>query len=157
MEMAHYYDKGRNNMDERRLETLALKYGLSANLLREYRGIFQESGIPVSLSGKTSERAEQIVMVSTHGYWGDPPPAGVPDTGGQTYYVMEVSKTWAQQGRKVIIVARHFKPYPRVERFAENLWLVRIPAGGDEFVRKEDIYPLVPELAENIVAVSALF
>jgi len=157
MGMAHYYDKGRDNMDERRLETLALKYGLSANLLREYLGIFQESCIPVSLSGKTPERAEQIVMVSTHGYWGDPPPAGVPDTGGQTYYVLEVSKTWAQEGRKVIIVARYFKPYPRVERFAENLWLVRIPAGGDEFVRKEDIYPLVPELAENVVAVSALF
>ena len=144
-------------MDERRLETLALKYGLSMDLLREYSGIFRENGIPVSLSGKTSERAERIVMVSTHGYWGDPPPAGVPDTGGQTYYVLEVSKTWAQQGRKVIIVARHFKPCPRVERFAENLWLVRIPAGGDEFVRKEDIYPLVPELAENVVAVSALF
>ncbi|MEA1970395.1 MAG: glycosyltransferase, partial [Thermodesulfobacteriota bacterium] len=144
-------------MDGRKLEILALKYGLSMDLLREYRGIFRENGIPAFLSGKTSERAERIVMVSTHGYWGNPPPAGVPDTGGQTYYVLEVSKTWAQQGRKVIIVARHFKPYPRVERFAENLWLVRIPAGGDEFVRKEDIYPLVPELAENVVAVSALF
>jgi uridine kinase len=97
------------------------------------------------------------VMVSTHGYWGDPPPAGVPDTGGQTYYVLEVSKTWAQQGRKVIILARWFKPYPVVETFAENLWLVRIPAGSDAFIRKEDIYPLVPELAEKAVAVSALF
>jgi uridine kinase len=97
------------------------------------------------------------VMVSTHGYWGDPPPAGVPDTGGQTYYVLEVSKTWAQQGRKVIILARWFKPYPVVEMIAKNLWLVRIPAGIDEFIRKEDIYPLVPELAEKAVAVSALF
>jgi glycosyltransferase involved in cell wall biosynthesis/uridine kinase len=96
-------------------------------------------------------------MVSTHGYWGDPPPAGVPDTGGQTYYVLEVSKTWAQQGRKVIILARWFKPYPVVEMLAKNLWLVRIPAGSDEFIRKEDIYPLVPELAEKAVAVSALF
>jgi len=148
---------GRDDMDDRELEILALKYGLSADLLREYRGIFRENGIPVSLSGKIPERAERIVMVSTHGYWGDPPPAGVPDTGGQTYYVLEVSKTWAQQGRKVIIVARHFNSYPRVERFAENLWLVRIPAGGDEFVRKEDIYPLVPELAEGVVAVSSLF
>lgn len=96
-------------------------------------------------------------MVSTHGYWGDPPPAGVPDTGGQTYYVLEVSKAWARQGRKVIILARWFKPYPRVETFAKNLWLVRIRAGGDEFVRKEDIYPLVPEMAEAATAVSLLF
>ncbi|MCD6486144.1 MAG: glycosyltransferase [Syntrophobacterales bacterium] len=149
--------KGRDDMDDRKLEILASKYELSMDLLREYHGIFRENGIPASLGGKTPERAERIVMVSTHGYWGDPPPAGVPDTGGQTYYVLEVSKAWAQQGRKVIIVARYFKPYPRVERFARNLWLVRIPAGGDEFVRKEDIYPLVPELAENVVAVSALF
>ncbi|MEA2014737.1 MAG: glycosyltransferase [Thermodesulfobacteriota bacterium] len=144
-------------MDNRRLETLALEYGLSVALLREYLEIFRENEIPVSLRKRALEHAKRIVMVSTHGYWGDPPPAGVPDTGGQTYYVLEVSKTWAQQGRKVIIIARHFKPYPRVERFAENLWLVRVPAGGDEFVRKEDIYPLVPELAENVVAVSALF
>jgi glycosyltransferase involved in cell wall biosynthesis/uridine kinase len=106
---------------------------------------------------KIPRKARRIVMVSTHGYWSDPPPAGVPDTGGQTYYVLEVSKTWAQQGRKVIILARWFKPYPVVETFAKNLWLVRIPAGSDEFVRKEDIYPLVPELAEKAVAVSALF
>ena len=35
---------------------------------------------------------ERILMISTHGYWGNPPPAGVPDTGGQTFYVLEVSK-----------------------------------------------------------------
>ena len=64
-------------MDDRELEILALKYGLSADLLREYHGIFRGNGIPVSLSGKTSERAERIVMVSTHGYWGDPPPAAL--------------------------------------------------------------------------------
>lgn len=149
--------KGRDNMDERRLETLALKYGLSLDLLQEYLGIFRENRIPVSLIKRAPKHAGRIVMVSTHGYWGDPPPAGVPDTGGQTYYVLEVSKVWAQQGRKVIIVARHFKPYPRVERFAESLWLVRIQAGGDEFVRKEDIYPLVPEMAEGVVAVASLF
>jgi len=144
-------------MNNRDLKVVALKYGLSEDLLREYHEIFQQNGIPFSAGGEDTARARRIVMVSTHGYWGDPPPAGVPDTGGQTYYVLEVSKTWARQGRKVIIVARHFKPYPRVDRLAENLWLVRIPAGGDEFVRKEDIYPLVPELAEGVVALSSLF
>jgi len=89
------------------------------------------------LRRKTPKYANRIVMVSTHGYWGDPPPAGVPDTGGQTYYVLEVSKTWALQGRKVIILARWFNPYPQVETLAKNLWLVRIPAGSDEFVRSD--------------------
>ncbi len=147
----------RDIADGRRLETLALRYGITMDLLREYLGLFRKNEIPVSLRRRTPKRASRIVMVSTHGYWGDPPPAGVPDTGGQTYYVLEVSKTWASQGRKVIIVARHFDPYPRVERFTENLWLVRIRAGGNEFVRKEDIYPLVPEMAESTVAVASLF
>lgn len=144
-------------MDDRRLETLARRHGLTVDLLREYRGLFDENGIPVSLRTRKTGRAGRIVMVSTHGHWGDPPPAGVPDTGGQTYYVLEVSKAWARQGRQVIIVARHFDPYPRVERFAKNLWLVRVRAGGDRFVRKEDIYPLVPQMAEGAVAVAALF
>jgi len=139
------------------LTRLALKYALPLDLLEECHGIFRENGIPIFLRKRTPKYANRIVMVSTHGYWGDPPPAGVPDTGGQTYYVLEVSKAWALRGRKVIILARWFKPYPRVETLAKNLWLVRIPAGSDEFVRKEDIYPLVPELAERAVAVSALF
>ena len=144
-------------MDNGRLETLALKHGLSMDLLREYRGLFREHDIPLSLRTRKAGRAGRIVMVSTHGHWGDPPPAGVPDTGGQTYYVLEVSKAWARQGRQVIIVARHFTPYPRVEKLAKNLWLVRIRAGDDQFVRKEDIYPLVPRMAEGVVAVASLF
>ena len=143
--------------DGRRLEALALKHDLSMDLLREYRGLFHEHNIPLSLRTRKAGHARRIVMVSTHGHWGDPPPAGVPDTGGQTYYVLEVSKAWVRQGRQVIIVARHFDPYPRVERFADNLWLVRIRAGGDRFVRKEDIYPLLPEMAEGAVAVASLF
>ncbi|MEA1936043.1 MAG: glycosyltransferase [Thermodesulfobacteriota bacterium] len=142
---------------DQRLIKLASKYNLPLNFLQEYHDIFQKNNIPVFLRRKTPKYANRIVMVSTHGYWGNPPPAGVPDTGGQTYYVLEVSKAWALQGKKVIILARWFNPYPQVEVFAKNLWLIRIPAGSDEFVRKEDIYPLVPELAERAVAVSALF
>jgi len=142
---------------EDRLQKIAAKYDLSPDLLREYDRIFLSSGIPVISRKRTPRHAGRIVMVSTHGYWGDPPPAGVPDTGGQTYYVLEVSKGWARAGRQVVILARWFSPFPRVESFGNNLWLLRIPAGGEDFVRKEDIYPLLPELAEQAVAVSALF
>ncbi|MEA1959454.1 MAG: glycosyltransferase [Chloroflexota bacterium] len=144
-------------MSDQKLKNQALKYDLAPNLLQEYYDTFQKYRIPTFLRKRIPKRANRIVMVSTHGYWDNPPPAGVPDTGGQTYYVLEVARTWASQGRKVIILARWFKPYPIVESFAKNLWLVRIPAGSDEFVRKEEIYPLVPELAEKAVAVSALF
>jgi len=139
-----------------RLKYLALAYDLPLSLLKEYVQIFQTHGLPVSRQRRT-KKAQRIVMVSTHGYWADPPPAGVPDTGGQTYYVLEVSKALAKQGRQVIILARWFEPYPRVETFAENLWLIRIRAGGDEFVRKEEIYHLVPEMAEASTAASLLF
>jgi uridine kinase len=150
-------DENKAGKNDRRLEEIATRYGLSIEVLREYQDIFREYGIPLFSPGKEAESARRIMMVSTHGYWGDPPPAGVPDTGGQTYYVLEVSKAWARGGRKVIICARWFEPYPRVERFHENLWLLRIPAGSDTFIRKEDIYPLLPELAERAVAVSVLF
>ncbi|MFH1654020.1 MAG: glycosyltransferase [Pseudomonadota bacterium] len=127
-------------------------------LIQEYTELFNEHSIPIQIKTKPSgNKAQNIIMVSTHGYWGDPPPAGVPDTGGQTYYVLEVSKAWAAMGRKVIIVARWFEPFPRVEKFAENVWLVRVRAHGDAFVRKEDIYRLVPEMAEATLAISHLF
>jgi mannosylfructose-phosphate synthase len=150
-------DENKAGKNDRRLEEIAARYDLSIEILREYQDIFREYGIPLFSPENGAESAGRIVMVSTHGYWGDPPPAGMPDTGGQTYYVLEVSKAWARAGRTVIICARWFEPYPRVERFHENLWLLRIPAGGDKFIRKEDIYPLLPELAEKAVAVSALF
>lgn len=131
-------------------------YELSKDLLNEYRNLFKEHNIPISES-ISGEKADKIIMVSTHGYWGDPPPAGVPDTGGQTYYVLESSKAWAELGRKVIILARWFHPFPKIEKFAENLWLVRIKAGGNQFIRKEDIYRLLPEMAEAATAISVLF
>ena len=137
----------------------ARQLGLDPALIEEYRALFREHDIPMPVSDDElrTERAQRLLMVSTHGYWGDPPPAGVPDTGGQTYYVLEVSKAWARQGRRVIILARWFEPFPRVERFARGVWLVRIRAGGDDFVRKEEIYGLTPELGEAATTVGALF
>ncbi|MFV1956857.1 MAG: glycosyltransferase [bacterium] len=149
--------KTSGNIPDDWLKRLSTNHDLSFELLAEYLHLFQEHGVPVLRRRRKTKDAKRIVAISTHGYWSDPPPAGVPDTGGQTYYVLEVAKAWARQGRKVIILARWFEPYPRVETIARNLWLVRIRAGGDEFIRKEDIYPLVPEMAEAATAVSLLF
>ncbi|MFV2081642.1 MAG: glycosyltransferase, partial [bacterium] len=149
--------KTSGNKTDEWLKRSSSNYDLSFELLTEYFHLFQEHGIPVLRSERKTKDANRIIAISTHGYWSDPPPAGMPDTGGQTYYVLEVAKAWARQGRNVIILARWFEPYPRVETISPNLWLVRIRAGGDEFVRKEDIYPLVPEMAEAATAVSLLF
>lgn len=111
-------------------------------------------GVPSDAPGPGARR---IVMVSTHGYWSDPPPAGATDTGGQTLYVLQISKEWAQAGREVVILVRWFAPAPRVEQLAPRLWLVRVPAGGEDFVRKEALYPLAPALAEHATEVARQF
>jgi glycosyltransferase involved in cell wall biosynthesis len=147
------------------LARLAGKWGIdTVERMERYRRLFEEHGIPadglaVDSAPPDAEApvARRILNVSTHGYWGDPPPAGVPDTGGQTHYVLEISKAWARQGRRVIILARWFKGFPRVERIADGVWLVRVRAGGDAFVRKEEIFGLAPEMAEEGVAVAGLF
>ncbi|MBU4484548.1 glycosyltransferase [bacterium] len=139
------------------ISDLVSKYNINPAILNEYQEIFKQADIPILKKQKASKTAQRIIMVSTHGYWENPPPTGLPDTGGQTYYVLEVSKAWAKQGRQVIIIARWFEPYPRVENFAKNLWLIRVQAGGNEFIRKEDIYPLVPQMAEASTAIGALF
>ncbi len=146
-------------MNEQRLiEKLSKKFNIEESLLDEYLKLFKKYKIPVNIKNSMkSKRANNVLVVSTHGYWGDPPPAGVPDTGGQTYYVLETSKAWGNQNRRVIIIARWFKPYPRIEKFGKNVWLIRVRAGGDDFIRKEDIYPLVPQMAEASTAIAALF
>ncbi|HEX2687354.1 MAG TPA: glycosyltransferase [Kofleriaceae bacterium] len=137
---------------------------IARELEDEVRELFARHGLPEAEPGvdrsEHSQHAgacDRILMISTHGYWSDPPPAGATDTGGQTLYVLQISKEWARSGRKVLILARWFAPYARVDQLAQGLWLVRIPAGGDRFVRKEDIYPLAPELAEYATAVAARF
>lgn len=136
------------------LSKVAKDADVSEDLVAEYYQLFKEHGIPMDAPSQPGQR---IINVSTHGYHGNPPPAGVPDTGGQTYWVKQLSEEFAQQGRQVIILARYFENAPRVEKFADNVWLVRIRAGGEDFVRKEEIYDLTPELSEHATAVAALF
>jgi mannosylfructose-phosphate synthase len=131
---------------------------LARDLLDEVGALFARHGLPEGAPGEDRSGAcHRILMVSTHGYWSDPPPAGATDTGGQTLYVLQLSRECARAGRKVMILARWFAPYARVDQLEPDLWLIRIPAGGDRFVRKEDIYPLAPELAEYATAVAARF
>ncbi|HTE51398.1 MAG TPA: glycosyltransferase [Kofleriaceae bacterium] len=129
---------------------------IAPELAAEVDRLLAAHGVPLAAEDR-SDGGDRLVMVSTHGHWGDPPPAGATDTGGQTLYVLQISKEWARAGRKVLILARWFAPAARVERLEPDLWLVRVPAGGDGFVRKEDLYPWTPVLAEAATAVAARF
>jgi mannosylfructose-phosphate synthase len=98
---------------------------------------------------------KHIAMLSTHGYFDPKPLLGETDTGGQVLYVLELSKALARKGIKVDIYTRWFDPdrqqidplpgYPDVR-------VIRIPAGPWEFVVKEEIYDLLPELTFNLAA-----
>jgi mannosylfructose-phosphate synthase len=97
---------------------------------------------------------KRIAMLSTHGYFDPVPQLGQTDTGGQVVYVLELSKALARKGYKVDIYTRWFdKSRKQVDPVPDNpdVRVIRIPAGKWEFIPKEFIYDVLPELAKNMV------
>jgi mannosylfructose-phosphate synthase len=92
---------------------------------------------------------ERIAMVSTHGYVAAEPPLGMPDTGGQVVYVIELSKKLAQLGYKVDIWTRRFEDQPQTEKVDDNVRIIRMKCGGEDFIPKEYLYKKLPEWTEN--------
>ena len=93
-------------------------------------------------------------MLSTHGYVDPEPQLGRTDTGGQVVYVLQLSKVLSKLGMKVDIYTRGFdKSKESVEHVLgdSNLRIVRIPAGPNKFVPKEELYDILPELADNMI------
>jgi mannosylfructose-phosphate synthase len=97
---------------------------------------------------------KSIAMLSTHGYFDAVPKLGRTDTGGQVVYVLELAKALGRMGIHVDIFTRWFdkndeqiNPVPGVP----NARVVKIRAGNWEFVPKEFIYDLLPELTENMI------
>ncbi|MGD8698738.1 MAG: glycosyltransferase [Gemmatimonadales bacterium] len=95
----------------------------------------------------------RICMLSTHGYMDPVPRLGSTDTGGQVVYVLQLAKAFAQLGIGVDIYTRWFDRRRRqVEPLPDHplARIIRIPAGPWEFIPKEEIYPVLPELADNL-------
>jgi mannosylfructose-phosphate synthase len=93
-------------------------------------------------------------MLSTHGYFDPVPTLGITDTGGQVVYVLELSKALARKGIKVDIYTRWFdKNKPQIDPVPgfPDVRVIRIPCGNWEFVPKEFIYNLLPELSTNMI------
>lgn len=88
-------------------------------------------------------------MISTHGYVAAEPPLGMPDTGGQVVYVLELSKKLAQLGYKVDIWTRRFEDQPEVEEVEDNVRIIRMKCGGPDFIPKEYLYKKLPEWTEH--------
>ncbi|MFA4852489.1 MAG: glycosyltransferase [Bacteroidales bacterium] len=99
-------------------------------------------------------KIKNIAMLSTHGYFDPVPQLGRTDTGGQVVYVLELAKALSRVGYKVDIFTRWFDkskkqidPVPGVE----GVNVIRIPAGNWEFIPKEFIYDVLPELSKNMI------
>ncbi len=101
-----------------------------------------------------TDRLNSICMLSTHGYVDPIPQLGRTDTGGQVVYVLELSKALSRLGHRVDIYTRGFDRSKETVDHLPNhpdVRVVRIPAGPWEFIPKEQIYPVLPELAANML------
>lgn len=88
-------------------------------------------------------------MISTHGYVAAEAPLGMPDTGGQVVYVLELSKKLAQLGFQVDIWTRRFEDQDEIEDVDDNVRIIRMECGGKDFIPKEYLYRKLPEWSEN--------
>ena len=93
----------------------------------------------------------KILMLSLHGYVGAEPELGLPDTGGQVVFVLELAKQFRELGHAVDIVTRRFEDQPEVDDMGGNLRVWRIPYGGPDFVRKEDMHDHLDEFVRTFL------
>ena len=93
----------------------------------------------------------RILMISTHGYFEAKPSYGLPDTGGQVAYVIELSLALVKFGYEVDILTRQFQDFPQIEVVGDKVRIVRIPCGGRDFIPKEYLVEHLPELIDAFV------
>ena len=95
-----------------------------------------------------------ILMLSLHGYVAAEPELGKLDTGGQVVYVLELAKRFSRLGRRVDLVTRRFEDQPEVDEVNENFRVWRIPFGGSEFIRKEEMHDHLEDFVTNFLSAS---
>jgi len=95
-------------------------------------------------------KVTRICMLSVHGYFDPVPILGATDTGGQVTYVLELSKALAELGVSVDIYTRRFDGKSEMDPVNGDVRVIRIPCGGNAFIRKEDLFPHLDEYAGNM-------
>ena len=93
----------------------------------------------------------RIAMISEHAN----PLAllGGEDAGGQNVYVYELSTGLAQLGYQVDVFCRRDSPRPgEVVRLAPRVQVVHIAAGPAQFIKKDELWPLMPDFLAGIAA-----
>ena len=106
------------------------------------------------MAAKKRKKITTISMISTHGYFDPVPVLGKTDTGGQVIYILQLAKGLSKLKVKVDIYTRWFdQSQKQVERVPgyPGIRVIRISAGPWEFLPKEEIYDVLPELSQNMV------
>ena len=98
------------------------------------------------------EAQGSLLLISLHGYVEGSPELGKPDTGGQVVFVLELAKRFSRLGYKVDVMTRQFEDQPPEDRINDNLRIVRIPFGGPDFIRKEDMHDWFGDFVSNALA-----
>lgn len=98
-----------------------------------------------------------VVMVTNHGMHEWKVDAGLPDTGGQNVYVNQLSATLRKLGFRVTIYNRGGYPHPKSgalrtgNRYRNELErLIYLEDSSDRFIRKEDMFSQIEELAREL-------
>lgn len=95
---------------------------------------------------------KSILMISLHGYVAANPELGKPDTGGQVVYVLELADRFSRLGKSVDLLTRQFEDQPEYDHVNENFSVWRVPFGGKEFIRKEDMHDHLKKFVTNTLA-----
>jgi sucrose-phosphate synthase len=109
------------------------------------------------------EEGLYIVLLSIHGLirWKNLELGRDADTGGQTLYVVELAQALAKQPgiRKVDLITqrvvdKNVSPdYAQpIEKYADNLRIVRIDAGPEEYLAKEELWDHLDSFSDNLDA-----
>jgi mannosylfructose-phosphate synthase len=96
-------------------------------------------------------RNSRLLMLSLHGYVAAEPELGLPDTGGQVVFVLELAKQLRDLGYDVDIVTRRFEDQPEMDDMGPGLRVWRVPFGGGDFIRKEDMHDHLDEFTATFM------
>ena len=98
-----------------------------------------------------SQGIKNILVISLHGYVAAEPELGKPDTGGQVVFVLELARRFSRLGLRVDVLTRRFEDQPEFDVVNQNLRVWRVPFGGDEFIRKEDMHDHLVDCVTNVL------
>jgi D-inositol-3-phosphate glycosyltransferase len=94
---------------------------------------------------------KRIAMISDHA--SPLAAAGGVDSGGQNIYVAQVARQLAARGHRVDVFTRRDSPLPlEIVEWAPGVRVIHVPAGPAEFVRKEDLLPMMGDFGDWVCA-----